>query len=316
MWSLLIVTLPTQPNAVRVRVWRALRSLGCAALRDGAYLLPSANGALFEPIVAEVRDGGGTAMVLTLLPADEAQRDELLALFDRSESYMQWRATARALQSELAVLGETEARRRWRGVAEALQALQRIDYYPAAAADQAASELDALRQALDARFSKGEPRTQADHAMAVLDMRKFQRKCWATRSRPWVDRLACAWLIRRFIDPRARFVWLADAATPAPRGTLGFDYDGARFTHIGGRVTFEVLLASFGLDRDPRLQRMAAAVHYLDAGGIPVPEAAGLECVLGGLRELHADDDALVAAAAAVFDALHASPYGSAGAAA
>ena len=77
---------------------------------------------------------------------------------------------------------------------------------------------------------------------------------------------------------------------------------------MGARVTFEVLAAAFGLDGDPRLQRIAAAVHYLDVGGIPAPEAAGLESVLAGLRELHADDDSLVAAAAAVFDALHAAP--------
>jgi hypothetical protein len=122
-----------------------------------------------------------------------------------------------------------------------------------------------------------------------------------------VDRLACAWLIRRFIDPQAQFVWLADPAK-APRGVLGFDYDGARFTHVGSRVSFEVMAASFGLDADPRLQRIALAVHYLDIGGIPAPEAAGLEAVLAGLREVHADDETLSTAAAAVFDALYAAP--------
>lgn len=309
MLAILILTLPTQPNAVRVRVWRSLKTLGCGALRDGAYLLPSEHAALFEPLAAEVREHGGTAMVLSLSPKDDAQRDELLALFDRTEAYAQWRDTATALQAELATLGETEARRRWRAVAEALHGLQRIDYFPGAAADQARSELDTLRQALDARFSKGEPRPQVDHGIERLDVRKFQGKRWATRARPWVDRLACAWLIRRFIDPQARFIWLSDQATsPAPRGALGFDYDGARFTHVGARVTFEVLLAAFGLDHDARLQRIASAVHFLDAGGIPVAEAAGLESVLGGLRELHTDDDALAAAAAAVFDALYASP--------
>ncbi len=307
MWAILILTLPTQPNAVRLRVWRALKALGCAALRDGAYLLPSENTALFEPLAAEVREHGGTAMVLKLSPSGDAQRDELLALFDRTEAYAQWRDTATALQSELAALGETEARRRLRAVSEGLQSLRRIDYYPGAAAEQAQSEFEALRQALDAQFSRGEPRAQAEHGIARLDARKFQGKRWATRARPWVDRLACAWLIRRFIDPQARFVWLADPAR-APGGVLGFDYDGARFTHAGARVSFEVLLASFGLDSDPKLQRIAGAVHYLDAGGIPVPEAAGLESVLGGLRELHADDDALVAHAATVFDALYASP--------
>jgi hypothetical protein len=308
MWSILILTLPTQPNAVRLRLWRALKALGCAALRDGAYLLPQANRALFEPLAAEARDHGGTAMVLELSPQDDAQRDELIALFDRSDAYAQWRDSATALEGELAALGETDARRRLRGVAEALQALQRIDYYPGAAAQQAQAALGALRQAFDARFSRGEPQPEAEHGIVRLDVRKFQGRRWATRARPWVDRLACAWLIRRFIDAQARLVWLADPAR-APRGALGFDFDGARFTHVGARVSFEVLLASFGLDRDPKLQRIASSVHYLDAGGIPVAEAAGLEGVLAGLRELHADDDALAAAAATVFDALYAAPH-------
>lgn len=310
MWSLLIVTLPTQPNAVRVRIWRALKSLGCAALRDGAYLLPSAKGSLFAPLAAEVQAHGGTALVLALSPSDDAQRDDLLALFDRSEAYGQWRDTALALHADLPALGDTEARRRWRAVSDALQALRRIDHYPGAAAEQAQSALDALQQALDARISPGEPRALADHGLPRLDIGQFQGKRWATRARPWVDRLACAWLIRRFIDPVARFVWLADT-TPAaavPRGALGFDFDGARFTHVGARVTFEVLMASFALDHDAGLQRIARTVHYLDAGGIPVAEAAGLESVLAGLQALHADDDALLAAAASVFDALHAAP--------
>lgn len=310
MWSGLFLTLPTQPSAVRLRVWRALKNLGCGSLRDGVYVLPEAQAALFEPLVTEVRAHGGQASVLEVSTRDEAQRAELLALFDRTEVYGQWRTEAQALVAALPALEETEARRRWRGTAEALQSLRRIDYYPGAAAEQAQAELDALRQALDARFSRGEPVAQAPHGIPRLDLRKFQGKLWATRARPWVDRLACAWLIRRFIDPEARFVWLADPAgsTTAPRGALGFDYDGARFTHIGSRVSFEVLAASFGLDADPRLQRIARAVHFLDIGGIPVREAAGLEAVLAGLREVHADDDQLTMAAAAVFDALHAAP--------
>lgn len=310
MWSVLFLTLPTQPSAVRLRVWRALKTLGCGSLRDGVYVLPQAHASLFEPLATEVRAHGGQASVLELMTRDEAQRAEVLALFDRTDAYRQWRQDAQSLVSSLPALEETEARRRWRGIAEALQGLHRIDYYPGAAADQAQAERDALRQALDARFSRGEPVAKAPHGIPRLDPRKFQGKRWATRARPWVDRLACAWLIRRFIDPEARFVWLADpsGATPAPRGALGFDYDGARFTHVGSRVSFEVLAASFGLDADPRLQRIARAVHFLDIGGIPVPEAAGLEAVLAGLREVHADDDQLCLAAAAVFDALHAAP--------
>jgi hypothetical protein len=310
MWSALFLTLPTQPSAVRLRVWRALKSLGCGSMRDGVYVLPEAQAALFDPLVTEVRARGGQASVLELSTRDETQRAEVLALFDRTEAYGQWRAEAQALAAALPALEETEARRRWRSTAEALQTLRRIDYYPGAASEQAQAELDTLRQNLDARFSRGEPIAQAPHGISRLDPRKFQGKRWATRARPWVDRLACAWLIRRFIDPGAQFLWLADPAgsTPAPRGALGFDFDGARFTHVGLRVSFEVLAASFGLDTDPRLQRIARAVHFLDIGGIPVPEAAGLEAVLSGLREVHADDDQLNLAAATVFDALYAAP--------
>ena len=191
-------------------------------------------------------------------------------------------------------------------MADALQTLRRIDYYPGPAAEQAQAELAMLRRALDLRFSRGEPQGIAGD-VPRLDAAKFQRKRWATRARPWVDRVACAWLIRHFIDPVAKFVWLSEPLRP-PRGVVGFDFDGARFTHVGNRVTFEVLMASFGLDQDPRLQPIAAAVHYLDAGGIAVPQAAGLEAVLAGLRELHANDDDLVRAAATMFDALYALP--------
>ena len=128
---------------------------------------------------------------------------------------------------------------------------------------------------------------------------------WVTRARPKIDRIACPWLIRRFIDEEPRFLWLADP-TRAPRGALGFDYEGARFTHVGAKVTFEVMVLSFGLERDAALARVAGMVHFLDVGGIPVPEAAGVEAVLAGLQVLHADDDALAAAAGPVFDALYA----------
>ena len=318
MWCLLLVTLPSQPNAVRLRVWRALRALGCAALRDGAYLLPLAQAGALDGLADEVRRHGGTASVLVLAARDGAQQAEWHALFDRSESYVAWRDTATALQAALPALAqdgaEAEARRRLRGVADGLAALRATDYLAGPAAAQAESDLAALRSALDAGFSRGEPQARPPQGIALLAQADFQRQTWATRARPWVDRLASAWLIRRFIDPQARFVWLPDSGgapmTPlvTPPGALGFDYDGARFSHVGALVTFEVLVASFALTQDARLRRIAGAVHYLDVGGIPVPEAAGLEGVLAGLRALHADDDTLAGAAAAVLDALYAAP--------
>jgi hypothetical protein len=308
MWSLLLVTLPTQPNAVRLRIWRALKALGCAALRDGAYVLPSSEAPALEALAVEVHQNGGTASVLSLSPRDEAQRLEVLAQFDRTEAYATWYETVKVAFAVYQTLTETEARKRLRSISEALQAIKRIDYYPGTSKLDYDAMLTLLRKEFDARFSKGEPHA-VQSQIAPLDAAKFQGKRWATRARPWVDRMACAWLIARFIDKTASFVWLQDIAK-LPRGAVGFDFDGARFSHVGTQahesVTFEVLMQSFGLDTDAQLKSIAQVVHYLDAGGIPVAQAAGLEAVLGGLREVHADDDALIKATAAVFDALYA----------
>ena len=116
-----------------------------------------------------------------------------------------------------------------------------------------------------------------------------------------MDRLASAWLIKRFIDRDARFVWI-DRPRDRPRNAIGFDFDGAEFTHTGNRVTFEVLLASFGLDDDPALVKIGTAVHFLDVGGIPVADAKGLETVLTGIKEKARSDDALLAEAMRILD--------------
>jgi hypothetical protein len=137
-----------------------------------------------------------------------------------------------------------------------------------------------------------------------LDAAKYRGRPWATRRRLWVDRVASAWLIRRFIDPEARFRWLAKPSE-CPQSALGFDFDGATFTHVGDRVTFETLLAGFALDGDPALVRLGSMVHTLDVGGEHVPEAAGFEAVMAGARERLADDDALLLEMTAVLDSLY-----------
>jgi hypothetical protein len=305
MFTLLLATLPTQPNAVRLRIWRNLKALGAAALRDGAYLLPADQVARFDALAQEVTSHGGSASVLTLAARDAAQSAEWHALFDRSALYAEWRQSLEAARAELPALAETPARRRLRSVADALQTLRAIDYFPGAAAAQAEADLDALRLVLERQLAPDEPRARKHEDIPALEPRRFVGKRWATRARPWVDRLACAWFVRRFIDAQAAFIWLTDTAA-LPRGAIGFDFDGAQFSHVGTRVSFEVMVASFGFEADERLRRLGAAVHVLDAGGISVPEAAGLEMILAGLRELHADDDALLVAALPVFDGLYA----------
>lgn len=145
-----------------------------------------------------------------------------------------------------------------------------------------------------------------------MSLADYQGRTWATRRRPWVDRLGTAWLVDRFIDRQPTFTWLADPKT-CPKSALGYDFDGATFTHVGERVTFEVVAESFGLLEDPALQRLAGLVHCIDIGGIPVDEAPGFEMLIRGLQAQYSDDDALLAAALLAFDAFYAAlkaPHG------
>ncbi|WIM06384.1 MAG: chromate resistance protein [Candidatus Nitricoxidivorans perseverans] len=231
-WRLLVASLPTKPAAARMRLWRGVKAAGCAALRDGAWLLPASGARTLARLAENVVAAGGSAEVLTVVTEAE-QTTRFAALFDRD----------------------------------------------------------------------GEPRagTGEIRRLAAAD---FQGRTWATRKNLWIDRMASAWLISRFIDRKAKFLWI-DSPKKCPKSALGFDFDGAAFTHVGSRVTFEVLMASFGLDTDPALAKIGAIVHCLDVGGVSVPEAAGVEAVLGGLRAAAPDDDRLLTESRRVFDGLY-----------
>ena len=304
-WLLLVMSLPTPQASARMRIWRALKAAGCGVLRDGVYLLPASEAFrnCLEAQADDIRNEGGTAHVLACSTGDQAQARAFTVLFDRSDDYAQVLVAveelARMLASELPVGLQRRVERLRRTLAEIVA----VDFFPGEAREQAANAVAALEQAVSERLSPDEPRC-VPGSIESLDRADFQSRVWATRRRPWIDRLASAWLIRRFIDPHARFLWLT-APGEYPPDVLGFDFDGARFTHVGVRVTFEVLLTSFSLDRDPALIRLGALVRYLDTGGLPVPEAPGLAALIRGMQQRWADDDELLAEAQKMFDSFY-----------
>lgn len=308
-WLLLVMSLPTRNATARMRIWRALKQAGCATLRDGVYLLPAgaATQRAFEAQAQAISAAGGSAHLLPLEINNAAQDAQFRRLFDRADDYAELKRVLDGLRGKqkrgaVAVLARELAQAR-----KAFSAVAAVDYFPGAAREQLQALLDEIAQDIEARLNPHEP--HAPHAASGniqrLDVDAYQGRLWATRKGLWVDRMASAWLIQRFIDTEARFKWLAKPAD-CPKRALGFDFDGAAFTHVGQRVTFEVLGASFGLEEDAALMRIGAIVHYLDVGGVMPPEAVGLEAVLKGLRETAKSDDALLESAAAVFDGLYA----------
>ncbi|MBC7943766.1 MAG: chromate resistance protein [Burkholderiales bacterium] len=305
-WLSLIMSLPTQNSTARMRVWRSLKSLGCVALRDGVYLIPY--GVEIKQILdnhlQDVCDSGGSGYLLAVDATDKQQSETLKRLFDRTADYASAIEAIKQFRSTLKGIEEGAARRGINRLRRELAAITAVDFYPNQARDQAMTALLGAETEVESRFSPGEPRARPE-AITRCDKTDYQGRIWATRQRPWIDRLASAWLIKRYIDPKASFCWLAKPKD-CPKGAVGFDFDGAEFTHQGNKVTFEVLLASFGLQEQEPLSRLGAAVHYLDVGGVPRPEAAGLELILRGARASADSDDALLKQAIKTFDLIHA----------
>ncbi|MCY4756014.1 chromate resistance protein ChrB domain-containing protein [Pelomonas aquatica] len=295
---LLILSLPTRNATARMRSWRALKASGAAVLRDGVHLLPDmpAQQQALAGIADELRRSGGSAH---LLRTDAAE--DFAPLFERGVAFaalLDEIAAGRRLLNEAQAL---EAQRLARKLRRSFEQLAAIDFFPGEAQRQAREALDEFERLARLALAPDEPHA-AERPIARLDRGDYRGRIWATRERPWVDRLASAWLIRRFIDPEARFLWLKSAAD-CPKKALGFDFDGASFSHVGARVTFETLLASFDLET-PALLRLGLLVHGLDVGGVLPPEAAGVERVLAGMRAAIADDDQLHLASAGVFEGL------------
>ena len=304
-WHILIVSLPTRQSTARMRVWRSLKALGCGVLRDGVYLLPAFEGAraTFERQSSEVIATGGQAQVLSLDAKDADQESVFRNLFDRSDDYAAFKTSIEDLRGKLKRGPLATLARESSQLQKTFTALAAIDYFPGPARDQMQAMLNELAEKISAKLNPGEPHA-APGQVKRLDRAQYQGRTWATRKHLWVDRMASAWLIARCIDADAKFKWLAKPED-CPRRALGFDFDNATFTHIGQRVTFEVLVASFGLEEEAALMRIGGIVHYLDVGGVMPPEALGLEAVLKGLRETAKNDDALLAVVMPVFDGLY-----------
>ena len=296
----LILSLPTENANARMRAWRALKAAGAAVLRDGVYLMPDREAcqATLKAVAADVDAGGGNAYVMRAEILGSIDPDKL---FDRTEDYAGLLTEISRVQQNLSQANLQDAIKQARRLRKSFATVSEIDFFPGEAQKQVDAAIVELELACARALAPDEPHA-ADSEITRWHIASAQGRIWATRCRPWVDRLACAWLIRRFIDAHAPILWLTRPAD-CPPDALGFDFDGATFTHVGNRVSYEVILASFAFDQ-PELVRLGQLVHYLDVGGVQPPEAAGVESVLSGLRAAIQDDDLLLQAAGAIFDGL------------
>jgi hypothetical protein len=283
-----------------VTLWRRLRRLGTVTISGGAYLLPSRDECreAFQWLAQEIRQAQGEALILHVGQVEGLSDAEVIQLFHaaRRKEYAELEAQVVGLEQQLAgdqltrAAGLEGLERLRRRHAE----LSRIDYFDTPEGAQLAARLAQLASTLT-------PLHQAP-LVTPAAIAAFQGRRWATRPRPHVDRLACAWLIRRFVDPEAAIVY---TTTPAPEDVT-FDTEGGTFTHTGTLCTFETMIQAFALD-DPALKIVAEIVHAIDLndGQYLHPEIPGVSVILEGWLHIEAGDGEREAWGRVLFEGLY-----------
>lgn len=309
-WLLFVHQLPSSPSNLRVRTWRRLQQLGAMPIKQAVYVLPDTPNARedFEWLKSEVKAAGGDASVFAADNVDAWSDDALIEEFRRSgqEAYT-------ALASDIEkVLKRASSARRARGrrapsirrlldvFRERLTAIEGVDFFGSAGRDRVKTLLKQLEQ----RVSDTRVTAVSARSVSPADPNTYRGRVWVTRPRPGVDRMASAWLIRRFIDPEARFGFAADRDA-VPGDAIPFDMFGVDFSHQGEGCTFETLCAVFGI-QEPAVARLATIVHDLDLkdGRFGAPESSTVGMLNDGLQLAHAEDEALLTHGMALFDAL------------
>lgn len=311
-WLLFVHQLPTSPSNLRVRTWRRLQQLGALPVKQAVYVLPDSPTARedFEWLKIEIKSAGGDATVFAADSVDAWSDDALVEEFRRSRQDA-YAALSRDIEQVLRRLNATRrphgkrkpaAGRLVEGFRQRLSSLEHIDFFGSAGRDGVVT----LLAQLDDRTRNGPPPSSAGDGTGAADRARYAGRLWVTRPRPGVDRMSSAWLIRRFVDPSARFGFAHDRETLPSADAVPYDMFGVEFSHQGDGCTFETLCRVFGI-QEPAVVRIAAIVHDLDLkdGRFGAPEAGTVGALIDGMQLATAADDLLLERGITLFESLY-----------
>ena len=309
-WLLLIHQIPPKPDYFRVKIWRRLQRLGAVAVKNSVYVLPKSDQTQedFQWVLREVVESGGDASLCEARFVDGLSDDEVMQLFRsaRDNDYQEISRDLELIATSLSkkTKNNNESRKRLtlelERIHKRMAEITAIDFFGAPARENA----ERLIFALDAILQEGSPAGKA--AKAKQKLQAFQDRTWITRKGIHVDRMASAWLIRRFIDPNARFKFVPAKGYQLEPGEIRFDMYEAEFTHEGDRCTFEVLIERMGF-LDSGLGPIAEIVHDIDLKDAKFAreETPGIDRIIAGIAMAHKDDESRLARGTAVFDDLY-----------
>lgn len=303
-WVVFSYSLPSQANTPRVTLWRRLRRLGAISPTGSVYILPGREECIeaFQWLAQEIRQAEGEVLVMQVSQFAGLDDGQVIALFNqaRQDEYAEIGEQLTVLEEQMKVADESTDFSNFQSAIQKLQKqhaeVARIDYFQSAVGITVAARINQLAQQLVAVDSEGEPQ------VAAAAVEQYRHRRWVTRPRPHVDRLACIWLIRRYIDSEA-VIRYAPISEPEE---VAFDMDNAAFTHQGNLCTFEVMIRAFGLD-EAALYLMAEIVHEIDLrdGRYQRPETAGIDTALRGWLLANLPDQELEIHGLALFSGLY-----------
>jgi len=314
-WLLIFYSVPSHPVSSRMKIWRKLAKTGAVQLKGAVYILPSneEHQELCQWLIGEVKAMGGDGAFARTTQIETMDDDEVRALFSK-----QIETDYRGLDKQLDAIEQTiQSVRKGTKLKDKGRLttpltrlkkeygdMNRRDFFSSPRGRSVEKRLQQIESAV-----QGLDRTKADKEAIVLPRRtdRYQGLTWITRKNPFVDRMASAWLIKRFIDPNAafRFIEEKDLGTPVA-GTTAFDMRGAEFTHVGDLCTFEVLVKTFGI-KDRSVKKIAELVHDLDLKDDKYGnrETGGVEGILSGIRKSGRNDADILEKGMAVFELLY-----------
>ncbi len=313
-WLLLIHQIPIKPAYFRVKIWRRLQGLGAVAIKNSVYIISKNEETLedFQWVLREIVQGGGEASICAANFIEGLTDEQIEAMFQaaRDADYAQIAEEARSVLDSVPVSASAITDEDRTGIEANLSRLKKrfssvtaLDFFAAPGRESA----EAAMQQLEARLKEARSKTETDEAETEKrDLGDVRGRTWVTRKGVYVDRMACAWLIRRFIDPDAQFRFVSGKGYRPRTGELRFDMFEGEFTHDGDLCSFEVLSKRF-FPEDQALVHIGKVIHDLDFKDAKFkrPETAGIGGLMGGLAAAHKSDEARLDRGSAIFDDLY-----------
>ena len=300
-----------------MKVWRKLSKIGAVPFKGAGYILPNdeENYEYFQWLTSEVTDKGGEGAFVQTDRIESLTEAEIMDLFKRvrEKEYLPIEEELEAIEKGTLPLDQEdnpESRKKlidhFTRLTKEFDLIRKVDFFASPKGILLEKRMRTVRDRIKT-FSSGN-KAKTENPITLRDRKDYQGKIWVTRKRPYVDRIASAWLIRSFIDSGAVFKFIGEGPVRSKKNTVLFDIKDGGFTHHGDLCTFEVLIRSFEL-KDQALKKLAEVVHQIDLRDkkYPAPEADGIEELLKGIRKISTDDQEILNKGISVFEMLYAS---------